>query len=104
MILWTRKKTICIFSGDADFVYLNNFLRKKGKKVIIFKGGYITTKLRKTADLVINAKQIKKDIVRIKKQRPDIIRTLWKVFPNQLGQVYKIYHISFKKSQVIHKP
>ena len=24
--------TFCIFSGDADFVYLNNFLRKKGKR------------------------------------------------------------------------
>lgn len=24
--------TFCIFSGDADFVYLNNFLKKKGKK------------------------------------------------------------------------
>ncbi len=24
--------TFCIFSGDADFVYLNNFLSRKGKK------------------------------------------------------------------------
>ena len=24
--------TFCIFSGDADFVYLNNFLRKKVKR------------------------------------------------------------------------
>ncbi len=61
--------TFCIFSGDADFVYLNNFLSKKGKKIIIFKGGYITTKLRKTADLVVNAQQIKKDIVLIKKTK-----------------------------------
>jgi uncharacterized LabA/DUF88 family protein len=67
--------TFCLFSGDADFVYLNNFLRKKGKKVIIVKGGYILTKLRKSADLVINAQKIKKHITRkinIKaKQRPD---------------------------------
>jgi hypothetical protein len=63
--------TFCIFSGDADFVYLNNFLRKKGKKVIIVKGGYITTKLRETADLVVNAQNIKKHIVKIvKKQKP----------------------------------
>jgi len=63
--------TFCIFSGDADFVYLNNFLRKKGKKVIIVKAGYITTKLRKSADLVINAQNIKKHIAQITKQRPD---------------------------------
>lgn len=63
--------TFCIFSGDADFVYLNNFLRKKGKKIIIIKGGYITTKLRESANLVINAQNIKKHIAKIEKQKPD---------------------------------
>lgn len=63
--------TFCILSGDADFVYLNNFLRKKGKKVIIIKGGYITAKLRESAHLVINAQNIKKHIAKITKQRPD---------------------------------
>lgn len=63
--------TFCIFSGDADFVYLNNFLKRKGKKIIIIKAGYITTKLRKSADLVINAQNIKKSIVKIIKQKPD---------------------------------
>ena len=65
--------TFCIFSGDADFVYLNNFLKKKGKKIIIVKGGFILTKLRKSADLVINAQDVKKYITRIedKKQKPD---------------------------------
>ncbi|MBI3671371.1 NYN domain-containing protein [Candidatus Azambacteria bacterium] len=57
--------TFCIFSGDADFVYLNNFLKKKGKKIIIVKGGFILTKLRESADLVINAQDIKKYIARI---------------------------------------
>lgn len=61
----------CIFSGDADFVYLNNFLKKKGKKIIIVKAGYITTKLRESADLIINAQNIKKSIVKIIKQKPD---------------------------------
>ncbi len=61
--------TFCIFSGDADFVYLNNFLRKKGKKVVIVKGGYITTKLRESADLVINAQNIKKHIAKIEKTK-----------------------------------
>ncbi len=63
--------TFCIFSGDSDFVYLNNFLRKKRKKVIIIKGGYITTKLRESANLVINAQNIKKHIAKIVKQKPD---------------------------------
>ena len=59
--------TFCLFSGDADFVYLNNFLKKKGKKVIIVKAGYITSKLRESADLVINAQNIKKYIVKVTK-------------------------------------
>lgn len=61
--------TFCIYSGDADFVYLNNFLRKKGKKVIIIKGGYITTKLRESADLIINAQNIKKHIAKVEKNK-----------------------------------
>lgn len=68
--------TFCVFSGDADFVYLNNFLKKKGKKVIIVKGGFITSKLRETADLVINAQKIKKHIAKIEKQKPDDVRSL----------------------------
>jgi len=63
--------TFCIFSGDADFVYLNNYLRKKGKKIIIIKGGYILTELRESADLVINAQNIKKHIAKVTKQKPD---------------------------------
>jgi uncharacterized LabA/DUF88 family protein len=61
--------TFCIFSGDDDFVYLNNFLKKRGKKIIIVKGGYITSRLKKTADLIVNAQQIKKHIVRIEKTK-----------------------------------
>ncbi len=57
--------TFCLYSGDADFAYLNSFLKKKGKKIIIVKAGYITSKLRQTAHLVINAQQIKKDVARI---------------------------------------
>jgi uncharacterized LabA/DUF88 family protein len=62
--------TFCLFSGDADFVYLNNFLRKRGKKIILIKGGYITSKLKESANLVINAQNIKKHIAKIE-QRPD---------------------------------
>lgn len=63
--------TFCLFSGDADFTYLNNFLIKKGKKVIIVKAGYITSKLKDSADLIINAQNIKKNIAKIEKQKPD---------------------------------
>ena len=62
--------TFCIFSGDADFVYLNNFLKKKGKKIIIVKGGFILARLKESADLIINAQNIKKHIVKITKQKP----------------------------------
>lgn len=62
--------TICLFSADADFVYLNEFLRKKKKKIILVKSGYITKELRKSVDLVISAQKIKRDIT-VKKQRPD---------------------------------
>jgi len=62
--------TFCLFSGDADFIYLNKFLNKKGKKIILIKGGHITRELRKSADKIINAQDIKKDIAFVKKQKP----------------------------------
>jgi len=61
--------TFCILSGEADFTYLNNFLRKEGKKVIIIKGGFITAKLRESADIVVNAQKIKKHITQIIKDK-----------------------------------
>jgi len=71
--MFEHYNTFCIFSGDADFVYLNNYLKKKGKKIIIVKGGHILSKFRTSADIVINAQDIKKYITKIedKKQRPD---------------------------------
>ncbi len=62
--------TFCLFSGDADFVYLNNHLRKRGKKIILIKAGNITTLLRESANIVINAQNIKKNIAQVK-QKPD---------------------------------
>ena len=58
--------TFCLFSGDADFVYLNDYLKGQGKKVIVIRGGYITASLHKSADLVIDAQDIKRYITRIK--------------------------------------
>jgi uncharacterized LabA/DUF88 family protein len=64
--------TICLFSGDADFVHLARFLKGKGKKVLLIKGGNIVHQLREIADLVINAQDIKKHIAVVKKQKPGI--------------------------------
>ncbi len=57
--------TFCLLSGDADFAYLNTYLRTKGKKVILIKGGHITSQLKQSVDLRINAQNIKKHITRI---------------------------------------
>ncbi len=54
--------TLVLFSGDADFLSLNRFLRKNGKKVILIKAGHITQDLRKETDKVINAQSIKRHI------------------------------------------
>ncbi len=51
--------TFCLLSSDADFAYLNAYLRSKGKKVILVKGGHITHQLKQSADLRISAQTIK---------------------------------------------
>ena len=63
-------ETICLFSGDADFVHLLRFLKGKNKKIILIKGGNIVHQLRELCDLVINAQDIKKHITIVKKQKP----------------------------------
>src|SRR3989338_2831837 len=63
-------KTFCLFSGDADFVHLARFLKSKGKKIIVVKGGHILYSLRQVADLLINAQDIKNHITAHTKQNP----------------------------------
>ena len=70
MRLMDNYKTLCLFSGDADFVYLTQFLKNKGKKIILIKGGHIVHQLKEVADIIINAQDIKRNIVMIK-QKPD---------------------------------
>lgn len=62
--------TLALFSSDADFVSLARYLRKNGKKVILFKGGHITSDLRRESDKVVNAQNIKRHIVQLKKRKP----------------------------------
>jgi uncharacterized LabA/DUF88 family protein len=60
--------TLCLFSGDADFVSLFKFLKGQKKKIILIKGGYALHSLVELADLVKNAQDIKEDLVFIKQK------------------------------------
>jgi uncharacterized LabA/DUF88 family protein len=68
--LMDQYDTLALFSSDADFVSLARYLRKNGKKIILFKGGHITSDLRKETDKVINAQNIKRHIVQVRKRKP----------------------------------
>lgn len=68
--LMEKYDTLALFSSDADFVSLARYVRKNGKKVILFKGGHITSALRGETDKVVNAQNIKRHIVRLKKRKP----------------------------------
>jgi len=64
-----RFDTFCLYSGDSDFAYLLEFLRRKKKQIILFSAGYVSCDLREKAGLNINAQNIKKYITFIK-QKP----------------------------------
>jgi len=69
--LMDKYDTFCLFSSDADFSALAEFLKRKGKKFILFSAGYVSRWLKDKADLNINAQKIKKEITFIKsKPRP----------------------------------
>ncbi len=50
--------TICLLSSDADFVSLLRYLKSKGKKTILIKGGRIAGSLGAVVDLKINAQDL----------------------------------------------
>ncbi|MGD0976751.1 MAG: NYN domain-containing protein [Minisyncoccia bacterium] len=62
--------TLCLFSGDSDFVRLVQFLVKEEKQVIIVASGQVYYALKKSASLYINAQQIKSFIVSTKEITP----------------------------------
>ncbi len=70
--LMDRYDTVALFSADADFVSLIRYLKKNGKKVILFKAGFITTDLKEVSDKIINAQNIKKHIAQVVKQKPGV--------------------------------
>lgn len=64
--LLDRYDSFCLFSGDSDFAKLTQFLKRRGKKIIIVASGQVFHTLKETADLYVNAQQIKNDIADIK--------------------------------------
>jgi hypothetical protein len=64
--------TLAMFSGDADFIALFRHLKNKGKRIVLIKGGNISTDLRRSADLVVSAQNIKKYISSVEKQKPGV--------------------------------
>lgn len=70
--LMDQYDTLALFSGDSDFVSLIRHLKKNGKKVILFKAGFITNELKEVSDKVINAQNIKQHIAEVVKQKPGV--------------------------------
>ncbi len=68
--LLDKYDTFCLLSGDSDFARLVEFLKKKGKKIIIIASGQVFHTLKNNADLYINAQKVKGCIAKIKKTSP----------------------------------
>lgn len=66
MRLIAQYDTICLFSGDSDFAALLRYLRGRGKKVILFKGGRIAHALDQVVDLKIDAASVRPHIAYVK--------------------------------------
>lgn len=58
--------TLVLFSGDSDFSMLLKFLRRNGKKIILFYAGRISYSIKNYADLLVNAQKIKSSICTLK--------------------------------------
>ena len=70
MRLMNKMDTFCLFSGDSDFTYLAQYLKRKGKKIIVIASGQVFHTLKDLADLYVNAQIIKSDITSIKSCAP----------------------------------
>lgn len=58
--------TFGLFSSDADFAYLVEFLKRRKKQVILFSSGYVSHWLKGKVDLNVNSQQIKKEVTFVK--------------------------------------
>ena len=61
--------TFALFSGDSDFSMLLKFLRRKGKKIILFYAGRISHSIKNYADLLVNAQKIKNSVCTLKEMK-----------------------------------
>ncbi|KKS89279.1 MAG: hypothetical protein UV65_C0035G0003 [Parcubacteria group bacterium GW2011_GWF2_43_11] len=68
--LINKYDTFCLLSGDSDFTRLAEFLKRRGKKIIVIASGQVFYTLKDAADLYINAQRIKAHIVQIKETSP----------------------------------
>ena len=68
--LINKYDTFCLLSGDSDFTRLAEFLKRRGKKIIVIASGQVFYTLKDAADLYINAQRIKALIVQIKETSP----------------------------------
>lgn len=70
-VSWLRNyDTFVLFSGDSDFAYLLNFLRRKDKTtIVISQRGHVANELVKTADQYVDIYKLKEQILRPKKQK-----------------------------------
>jgi uncharacterized LabA/DUF88 family protein len=66
--LMDKYDTICLFSGDADFARLLGYLKEKGKKVILIRGGFVLAELIRHTDLEISAQKIKSELTVLKSE------------------------------------
>lgn len=68
--LMDKYDTLCLFSGDSDFARLAEYIRKRGKKIIVIASGQVYHELKKAADFYINAQHIKSYVVSVKETTP----------------------------------
>jgi len=68
--LLDKYDTFCLLSGDSDFARLAEFLKKKGKNIIVIASGQIFHTLKDAANLYINAQRIKGFITITKETSP----------------------------------
>jgi len=64
--LLQKYDSFCLFSGDSDFTYLADYLKKNKKKFIVVASGQVFHTLKELADLYINAQDIKGLITSVK--------------------------------------
>ncbi|MEX2028005.1 MAG: NYN domain-containing protein [Candidatus Curtissbacteria bacterium] len=62
--------TFVLFSGDSDFAYLAQFLKRKGKKVVVIsERGHVSNELVKVADKYQDLHTFKSEFITLRSQK-----------------------------------